>query len=71
MSDLIESVHAMGAKRHGADWLNANEVAVDTLWASKLRPSDREVKRLIGCASIAVRFGILRKNGGRKYEFTI
>jgi hypothetical protein len=41
------NVHENGAKRHGANWINANQIAADVLMGSKLRINDPAVKETV------------------------
>jgi hypothetical protein len=40
-------VHCVGAERHGADWINANQAAVDALTGTSLKPWDAQAKEAI------------------------
>lgn len=43
----MADVHENGAKRHGGDWISANQAAVNALGGTSLTPWDPKVKEAI------------------------
>ena len=61
-----EQIHERGVRRHGADWANANQRAVDTLIGTGLKPWSPEVKDAIPRILLRVLDGV-RLDAGQKW----